>query len=168
MKRTEGLSNGCGPKMAGYTLDARHSVCPSMYGKNVHDGDESGGIQTIGCDEGIASQRNARAVWMGPSESGPLASGSRCLNVGGNWNNGANAGVGYFNANNSLDNSNYNIGARLAYLPVLGQINIILGKDHASWQKIEQQNPSSGRRACGYARPNDGIKVDRGNGEVCL
>jgi hypothetical protein len=43
-------------------------------------------------------------------------SGSRCLYVGGAWSDGASAGVGYFDAHNRLDCSNYNIGARLAYL----------------------------------------------------
>lgn len=41
----------------------------------------------------------------------------RALNVGGNWNNGSNAGVGYANSNNSVSNSNNNIGARLTYVP---------------------------------------------------
>lgn len=36
------------------------------------------------------------------------------LNVGGNWDNAAKSGVGYVNGNNSLTNSNANIGARLA------------------------------------------------------
>ncbi len=35
------------------------------------------------------------------------------LLVGGNVNNTANAGVGYFNVNNGLGNVNANIGARL-------------------------------------------------------
>jgi hypothetical protein len=35
------------------------------------------------------------------------------LIVGGNANNTANAGVGYFNVNNGLGNANANIGARL-------------------------------------------------------
>lgn len=39
------------------------------------------------------------------------------LNVGGNWNNGSNAGVGYANSNNNVSNSNNNIGARLTYVP---------------------------------------------------
>lgn len=39
------------------------------------------------------------------------------LNVGGNWNNGSNAGVGYANSNNTVSNSNNNIGARLTYVP---------------------------------------------------
>lgn len=39
----------------------------------------------------------------------------RSVNVGGNWNNGTNAGVSYVNANNSLDNSNNNIGSRLNF-----------------------------------------------------
>jgi len=32
--------------------------------------------------------------------------------VGGNWNDGVNAGPFYWNLNNSLGNSNVNIGAR--------------------------------------------------------
>ena len=36
----------------------------------------------------------------------------RLLYVGGNWNNGSNAGVSYVNSN-SLSNSNSNIGSRL-------------------------------------------------------
>ncbi len=36
------------------------------------------------------------------------------LYVGGNYNNDANAGAGYANSNNRVDNSNSNIGARLA------------------------------------------------------
>jgi len=37
-----------------------------------------------------------------------------CPYVGGNWSNGANAGLWYVNCNNSASNSNSNIGARLA------------------------------------------------------
>ena len=40
-------------------------------------------------------------------------SGWRVLNVGGNWNNTSNAGLFYFNGNNSSSNTNTNIGARL-------------------------------------------------------
>ena len=40
-------------------------------------------------------------------------SGWRVLFVGGNWNNGGNAGLFYFNANNTSSNSNSNVGARL-------------------------------------------------------
>lgn len=39
----------------------------------------------------------------------------RSLYVGGNWNNGTNAGVSYVNANNDLSNSNNNIGSRLNF-----------------------------------------------------
>ena len=39
-------------------------------------------------------------------------SGWRVLFVGGNWNNGGNAGLFYFNANNSSSDSNSNVGAR--------------------------------------------------------
>ncbi|WP_418693376.1 hypothetical protein, partial [Agathobaculum sp.] len=41
------------------------------------------------------------------------SSGWRVLYVGGNWNNGTNAGLLYFNANNTSSNSNSNISARL-------------------------------------------------------
>ena len=40
-------------------------------------------------------------------------SGWRVLLVGGNWNNGGNAGLFYFNANNSSSDTNSNVGARL-------------------------------------------------------
>jgi len=39
--------------------------------------------------------------------------GWRVLMVGGNYGNGSNAGLFYFNANNSSSNANSNIGARL-------------------------------------------------------
>lgn len=39
----------------------------------------------------------------------------RLLYVGGNWNNGSNAGVSYVNSN-SLSNSNANIGSRLTHV----------------------------------------------------
>ena len=44
-------------------------------------------------------------------------SGWRVLLVGGNWNNGGNAGLFYFNANNASSNSNSNVGARLLFHP---------------------------------------------------
>ena len=40
-------------------------------------------------------------------------SGWRVLHVGGTWNNGGNAGLFYFNANNSSSDTNSNVGARL-------------------------------------------------------
>ena len=40
-------------------------------------------------------------------------SGWRVLLVGGDWNFGGNAGLFYFNANNTSSNSNSNVGARL-------------------------------------------------------
>lgn len=40
-------------------------------------------------------------------------SGWRVLHVGGNWNNGGNAGLFYFNANNSSSDTYSNVGARL-------------------------------------------------------
>lgn len=41
----------------------------------------------------------------------------RCLIRGGNWNNGANAGVFNSNLNNARSNSNANIGGRSAFRP---------------------------------------------------
>ena len=35
------------------------------------------------------------------------------LNVGGNWNNGLNGGLWYWNGNNDAGNSNSNIGGRI-------------------------------------------------------
>ena len=40
-------------------------------------------------------------------------SGWRVLHVGGYWNYGGNAGLFYFNANNSSSDTNSNVGARL-------------------------------------------------------
>ena len=40
-------------------------------------------------------------------------SGWRVLHVGGNWNNGGNAGLFYFNANKSSSDTNSNVVARL-------------------------------------------------------
>lgn len=39
-------------------------------------------------------------------------SGEVVLNVGGNWNNSANAGIWYLNGNNDASNSNNNTGCR--------------------------------------------------------
>ena len=39
------------------------------------------------------------------------------LMVGGNYSNGSNAGLLYFNANNSSSNTSSGIGARLLYHP---------------------------------------------------
>lgn len=41
----------------------------------------------------------------------------RCLIRGGNWNNGANAGVFNSNLNNPRSNSNVNVGGRSAFRP---------------------------------------------------
>ena len=49
----------------------------------------------------------------------PLDIGNKLLRSlirGGNWNNGANAGVFYSNLNNPRSNSNGNVGARVAFV----------------------------------------------------
>jgi len=45
---------------------------------------------------------------------GPWARLVSVVGVGGNWNNSSNAGPFYWNLNNSLGNTNLNIGARLS------------------------------------------------------
>ncbi|WP_418375730.1 hypothetical protein [Agathobaculum sp.] len=40
--------------------------------------------------------------------------------MGGNWNNGGNAGLFYFNANNTSLNTNSNVGARLLVFLLTG------------------------------------------------
>jgi len=102
----------------------------------------------------------------GPSGIGLSAfvwsnSGWRSLNVGGNWNNGSNAGVAYANGNNSFDNSNTNIGARLAYLSQTVSESITLGMDLASWQK-NTTNDSRSAGKWGENSASEGrIEVDR-------
>ena len=57
-----------------------------------------------------------------------LHNGGRLLripNCGGNWNNGANAGVFYVNGNNERSNTNDNIGFRSALLSQAGGCQII-------------------------------------------
>ena len=68
--------------------------------------------------EGNGAEHNLQSIdlWMGRFTTGNLLVGGRSLIVGGNWNNGDKAGVGYANANNDLSNSNNNIGARLIYI----------------------------------------------------
>lgn len=119
----------------------------------------------------VLSGAYAGNVHAGPSENRALWVRARVLIVGGNWNNGANAGLSAWNSNNDLSNSNSNIGARLAYPSDRKEIiNITLGKDLAAWQKIteEQTRHPAGRRASGYARPNVGTEDDRGGQGVCL
>ena len=53
--------------------------------------------------------RRACRAFLRPVNSN---TGWRVLNVGGNWNNTDNAGLFYFNANNTATNSNTNYGAR--------------------------------------------------------
>ena len=50
---------------------------------------------------------------MGRHVAIPIFEGQWLIN-GGNWGNGANAGLFYLNVNNAASNSNTNIGGRLA------------------------------------------------------
>nr|DAP06909.1 MAG TPA: TREPONEMA DENTICOLA VARIABLE PROTEIN 1 FUNCTION, PERIODONTAL DISEASE [Caudoviricetes sp.] len=49
---------------------------------------------------------------------------------GGNWNNGANAGVFYTNLNNPRSNSNNNVGFRSALPCILAKYCILRDQDH--------------------------------------
>jgi len=51
--------------------------------------------------------------------------------VGGNWNNSSNAGLFYWNLNNDLGNTNFNIGARLS---MVKHCTIL-----ATWQKMARK-----------------------------
>ena len=44
-------------------------------------------------------------------------SGWRVLFVGGSWSNGGNAGLFYFDADNTSSNTNSSVGARLLFHP---------------------------------------------------
>lgn len=55
------------------------------------------------------------------------------LLVGGNANNGANAGFANSNTNNTPSNDNANIGSQLCFQKIDDHYS---GRDLASWQKI--------------------------------
>lgn len=77
---------------------------------------------------------------------------SRSVNVGGNYNNGSNAGVSYVNANNSLSNSNSNIGSRLNF-------NIIAVNPTLALARITQRIRSVGTTVGKIGRTNEGHVV---------
>ena len=56
--------------------------------------------------------------------------------VGGNWNNGGNAGPWYWNLNNTSSNANVNIGARLFISIKYFILHLIF---HAAWQKLSRK-----------------------------
>jgi hypothetical protein len=57
------------------------------------------------------------------------------LYVGGNWDNGSNAGLFYFNGDNGSSGSNSNIGARHLFL-----LHILRRVSHTTWWKFSQQD----------------------------
>lgn len=77
---------------------------------------------------------------------------------GGNWNNGANAGLGYLNLNNSRANSNSNIGFRPALdtassTSLTGLCPCTLEKDAITAAGAEKLNaPADASAACLYER----------------
>lgn len=60
--------------------------------------------------------------------------------VGGNWDNGSNAGLFYLNTNNDSSNSNSNIGSRLFVLESYDFVQTFgyqpIERYLAAWQKI--------------------------------
>jgi len=57
------------------------------------------------------------------------------LNVGGNWNNGANAGLWNWNGNNTASNANANIGGRILIVNILYVAHISLGSCQKTLRK---------------------------------
>ena len=57
------------------------------------------------------------------------------LLLGGNWNNGTNAGAFYFNCNNAFSNSNLNYGAHLLVINTIKKCTVFsipLGKNNVA------------------------------------
>lgn len=52
----------------------------------------------------------------------------RAVYVGGNANNGSNAGFGYSNTNNAASNANANIGARLSLIYYINRKPCLMAK----------------------------------------
>ena len=77
---------------------------------------------------------------------------------GGNWNNGANAGVFYFNGNNSRANVNTNVGFRSA----LALFVIVCGLRLSRNSKAKGTRPKiSARAACWRKSPEAAGKPRR-------
>lgn len=87
-------------------------------------------------------------VWVRPCVNSNT--GVRVLNVGGNWNNGTNAGVSNANGNNNSTNTNTNIGGRLDYASSKFDRDAVQhhskrGYDHATKHKITSNDSHSAR-----------------------
>lgn len=67
--------------------------------------------------------------------------------LGGNWNNGANAGAFYFNLNNAASNSDRNIGTHLLHLVHWMTLNTFKQFRPAAWQNIEKGRGNCAGRA---------------------
>lgn len=94
-----------------------------------------------------SQSKDADRPWAGGITFGaPSEVFGRLLHVGGNWSNGSNAGVGYANGNNSLSNSNINIGARLANISYYSDCRL------ASWPNKTNNNPT---RSLGERRASE-------------
>ena len=70
----------------------------------------------------------------------------RVVAVGGNSNNGGNAGVFYVNANNSSGNRNTNIGRQLSLLSRLYSSTLPLGKTQSKPTGVGSFSEDSGRK----------------------
>lgn len=75
---------------------------------------------------------------------------TRSVNVGGNWNNGSNAGVSYVNANNDLSNSNNNIGSRLNFEKITVNPTLALARTTQRIRSVGTANGKIGRTNEGH------------------
>lgn len=132
---------------------------------NLHEG--GGGGASLKTQIGF--YHNHSYTGAGSSEIGPPVLGSVHFIVGGSYNNGLTCGLATTSANNTLDNANDNIGARLAYPLESAEINNIpLGTNLAVRQKItEEHDLPFGRRVHVCTLPKNGLEVDRLSLGVC-
>lgn len=71
----------------------------------------------------------------------------RVVAVGGNSNNGGNAGVFYVNANNGSGNRNSNVGRQLSLFNIiLSPITLPLGKKQSKPKGVGSLGEGSGRK----------------------
>lgn len=88
------------------------------------------------------------------------------LNVGGNWNNGTNAGLWYSNGNNDASNSNTNIGGRLVFGIYFGWHILYLSVENGCKERFSRATASKHRQAknkflAHFALQERGIVVKR-------
>ena len=91
----------------------------------------------------------------------------RLLIVGGNWNNGSNAGLSAFNVINDLSNSNANISARPDYSSEAVWTNIRNSAGHTLALAKKTQNDSCRASREGHGK-DASERADEGIGWRCV